>query len=289
MLLVADSGSTKCDWRLVKEDRTEINFHTMGINPFFHDEMFIESELRRTKEIIEYKNDVLCIFFFGAGSSSDYYKSIVERGLSRVFVNSEIVVDHDLNGAAYSTWNGNPGITCIIGTGSNSCYFDGNFVSEKVPALGYILGDEASGSYHGKKLLTDYLYDKLPSEIKTALQDDLKVSKASIFENVYQKPNANVYLASFMKFIGRFRSHEYVQNMVLKGFRHFIQEHIKCFDNHKNVPSHFVGSVAFHFQDELKQVAKEEGIEVGKIIKKPIDGLVDFHFKYMNEKIRFSV
>ncbi|MEM7162831.1 MAG: N-acetylglucosamine kinase [Bacteroidota bacterium] len=287
MLLVADSGSTKCDWRLVKQDKSEVDFHTMGINPFFHDEVLIENELTRQEQILRYKNEVLNVFFYGAGSSSEYYQSIVQRGLSRVFVNSDILVSHDLNGAAYSTWNGSPGITCIIGTGSNSCYFDGNFVSEKVPALGYILGDEASGSYHGKKLLTDFLYDKLPLEIETALKEDLKITKASIFENVYQKPNANVYLASFMKFIARFKGHEYVENMMLKGFRHFIQEHIKCFDNHDKVPSHFVGSVAYHFQDELRKAAFEEGIEVGSIIKKPIDGLVDFHFKYMNEKIRF--
>jgi len=287
MLLVADSGSTKCDWRLVKEDKTELDFHTMGINPFFHDEIIIETELRRSQEVLKYHSDVLSVFFYGAGSSSDYYKSIVQRGLSRIFTNSEIIVDHDLNGAAYSTWNGKPGITCIIGTGSNSCYFDGNNLAEKIPALGYILGDEASGSYHGKKLLTDYLYKRLPQEIYDALKNELKITKASIFENVYQKPHANVYLASFMKFIARFKEHQYVIEMIDEGFKNFVNTHIKCFDKHKEVPSHFVGSVAYHFQDQLKRICKDAGVEVGNVIKKPIDGLVDFHFKYMNEKLRF--
>lgn len=287
MILVADSGSTKCDWRLVSEDKSFIDFKTMGINPFFHDEIIIEQELSRSPDVIKHKEDVLSIFFYGAGSSSDHYKAVVERGLKRVFLNADIFVGHDLEGAAYAAWSGEPSITCILGTGSNSCFFDGKECTEAVPALGYILGDEGSGSYFGKQVLRDFLYEKLPIEMSEGLAQDLKLNKALIFENVYQKANSNVYLASFMKFIARFRDTDYVSTMMRQGFQDFVNTHIKCYDNYQDVKTNFVGSVAFHFKDTLEEVCKKENVNIGNVIKKPIDGLVDFHFTYMPEKIRF--
>ena len=287
MILIADSGSTKCDWRIVKEDRSSVDFKTMGINPFFHNELVIEAELRKSENVTTYKDGILSIFFYGAGSSSDHYKSIVERGLRKVFVNADIHIGHDLNGAAYAAWNGEPNITCILGTGSNSCFFDGKELIEAVPALGYILGDEGSGSYFGKQLLRDHLYKRLPIKMSESLAEDLKINKSVIFENVYQKEHANVYLASFMKFIANFRNTEYVTFMIQNGFQDFVNTHVKCFDNYQDVKTNFIGSVAFHFSQILEDVCKRENIVLGEIIKKPIDGLVDFHFKYMPEKIRF--
>jgi len=281
MYLIADSGSTKCDWMLLKDNSETESFSTMGFNPFFHNETIISNAIKDNEALAKYANDVELIFLYSAGCSSKELKLIVERGLLQVFTKANIYVDHDLVGAAFSTYSGTPGITCIMGTGSNSCFFDGDIVTEEVPALGYILGDEGSGSYFGKKLLADYLYKKLPTEINSLLQDELKLTKKEIFENVYMKPHANVYLASFMKIFSTYKENAYVKNTVAAGMKHFLENHVCCFANYKSVPVHFIGSIAFHFEDILKAEAKKLGIEVGNIIKKPIDGLVDYHLKYL--------
>lgn len=281
MYLIADSGSTKCDWMLLKDNNETESFSTMGFNPFFHNETIISNAIKDNAALAKYANDVELIFLYSAGCSSKELKLIVERGLLQVFTKANIYVDHDLVGAAFSTYSGTPGITCIMGTGSNSCFFDGDIVTEEVPALGYILGDEGSGSYFGKKLLADYLYKKLPTEINSLLQDELKLTKKEIFENVYMKPHANVYLASFMKIFSTYKENAYVKNTVAAGMKHFLENHVCCFANYKSVPVHFIGSIAFHFEDILKAEAKKLNIEVGNIIKKPIDGLVDYHLKYL--------
>ena len=281
MYLIADSGSTKCDWMLLKDNKEIEAFSTMGFNPFFHNETVISTAIKDNTELTKYADEVKFIFLYSAGCSSKDLKLVVERGLKQVFTKANIYVDHDLVGAAYSTYSGQPGITCIIGTGSNSCFFDGQNVSEEVPALGYILGDEGSGSYFGKKLLSDYLYKKLPVEINSWLQDELKLTKKEILENVYMKPHANVYLASFMKIYATFKENPYVKSTVAAGMNHFLMNHVCCFANYKSVPVHFIGSIAFHFEDILRDESKKLGIEVGNIIKKPIDGLVDYHLKYL--------
>ncbi|MFM9943598.1 MAG: hypothetical protein ACKVQB_00050, partial [Bacteroidia bacterium] len=190
MLLVADSGSTKCDWILVKSTGERLETSTMGFNPFFHNSVFIESELKKNELFVKYAGEVADLYFFGAGASSQNRNSIIENGLKKVFTNAKnIIVDHDIKAAVIATAGDQPGIVCILGTGSNSCYFDGETVSEKIPALGYILGDEGSGAYFGKILLTKYLYKKLPMELETALEKDCGVSKESIFEAIYNKPN----------------------------------------------------------------------------------------------------
>lgn len=287
MLIVADSGSTKCDWRLIKGDKSSLDFKTIGINPFFHSEVLIENELRRVDEVIQFKDQVLSVFFYGAGCSSEEYRNIVERGLKRVFINAEITVSHDLDGAAFATWQNEPSITCILGTGSNSCFFDGVSVSEAVPALGYILGDEGSGAYFGKQLMADYLYHRLPSEIQCGLENKLGLNKSVIFENVYQKEYANVYLASFMKFIGGYKSSDYVKKLIFDGFVVFLNTHVKCYENYLDVKTHFIGSVAHHYLEFLEMACAREKVNLGVVVKKPIDGLVEYHFKYLNEKIKF--
>ncbi|HRG59357.1 MAG TPA: ATPase [Bacteroidia bacterium] len=281
MILIADSGSTKCDWMLLKENNFTQLFSTMGFNPFFHNESVISNGIKENVELAQNANNVTHIYLYSSGCSSAELKMVVEKGLKQVFTKANIFVDHDLVGAAYATYSGVPGITCILGTGSNSCYFDGKNLSEEVPSLGYILGDEGSGSYFGKKLLIDYLYKKLPIEMNEYLMQDLKLTKKEIFENVYMKPHANVYLASFMKIFGIFKNSEYVKLTVSAGLRHFLENHVCCFGDHKKVPVHFIGSIAYHFEDLLKLEAKKLDIEVGNIIQKPIDGLVDYHLKYV--------
>lgn len=288
MLLIADSGSTKCDWRLVAADKSYRDFKSIGINPYFHDETKIENELRHVEGLAENADKVTAVFFYGAGCSSTPLKRTVDRGLGRVFTNAQIYVDHDLVAAAFSVYEDEPCIACILGTGSNSCHFDGDIVREEVPALAYILGDEGSGSWFGKKLLTDFLYKRLPEVMQQRLVDEMQLTKDVIMEHVYMRPYANVYLASFMPFITSCKSEEYVQEMLRDGIARFMDIHVKCFRDYAKVKSHFIGSIAHYQEDVLREVAAGMGIPVGKTIKKPIDGLYDYHVKNYFMKIPFK-
>jgi glucosamine kinase len=281
-ILIADSGSTKCDWMVIDGQGTNLSeFHTMGFNPYFHDADLVESKMRESEEAMALANEVSKVYFYGAGSSSEALCSVIREGLERVFTQANVHVGHDLDGAAYSTYAGEPAITCIIGTGSNSCYFDGSTASEEVPALAYILGDEASGSWFGKRLLSLHLYHKLDPVVDADFVSTFGFSKDDIVNRVYQEPNANVFLASFMTFIGRHQEVPQIISLLEEGFQAFIDVHVKCYKNYKEVPVHFVGSVAYHFQLVLRHVCEREGISVGQIIKRPIDGLANYHVKYI--------
>jgi len=278
MLLIADSGSTKSDWML-KQNGKEIIFNTVGINPFFHDKEFICNAIKSNETLYNLRKEVSELYFYGAGCSSPEFNAKVESSLALVFDNAKIIVEHDLTACAFATYDGEPGISCILGTGSNSCFYDGELIIEKVPALGYILGDEGSGSYFGKKLITNYLYNRLPLSLKNDFEKEYRLTKEQIFENIYQKPNANVYLASFMSFIVYHRESSYIKEIIIEGFREFISTHVKCYDNYLQCKIHFIGSIAYLFENELKQVLSEEDLKLGMMIRKPIDGLYNYHLK----------
>lgn len=286
MILIADSGSTKCDWALIKSENEIIEFNTMGFNPFFHNEEVIINVLNNTAEVEKFKNEINYVFYYGAGSATKELKLVLQRALSHVFSSAKNVYsDHDLVAAALATYDGSPCISCILGTGSNSCYFDGDIIKEEVPALGHILGDEGSGSYFGKKLLAKYAYKQLPEAIYNAFKDKYALDKSTIFQHVYMKPHANVYLASFMKFLSDNATDPYVYEMISDGFFEFINTHVKCFRNYKEVPVHFVGSVAYYFSEILKKVCLSQDISVGQIIQRPIEGLIKYHLKNTLTKV----
>jgi N-acetylglucosamine kinase-like BadF-type ATPase len=280
MLLVADSGSTKCDWILVKDDKVFKRFSTMGFNPYFHNEAVISGSLRRKHVLAPFLDQVKSTYFYGAGCSSDELRAVIERALYSILPNSRVIVDHDLVAAAYSTYSGTPGIACILGTGSNSCYFDGSEIIEAVPALAYILGDEGSGAYYGKKLLADFLYKRLPKHIHDGLIEEYALDKDTVMENVYMKPHANVYLASFMRFVWNYREDAYVTDMVHAGMKTFLETHVCCYDQYREVPTHLVGSIAHHFRPQLDEAAAALGVQIGTVDKKPINGLVRWHLTH---------
>lgn len=281
MILIADSGSTKCDWTIIDAEGTTYgSFNTVGINPYFHDEKFVEDALLSVNGEAGLFDKIEYVFFYGAGASSFELCAKVERGLNRVFPNANVEVDHDLIGAAYATYDGRSGITCILGTGSNSCYFDGVRVREEVPSLAYILGDEASGSYFGKILLREYFYRKLPMEINEAFEKEFGLTYSDIVDKVYKQSGANVYLASFMKFVGKWSEHPHVINWVVKGLEEFIDIHVVCFPEHKNVPIHFVGSIGHYFRHCVEEAISNRGLHMGNVVRKPIEGLVNYHVTY---------
>ena len=253
----------------------------MGFNPFFHDADLVESKLRENEHAARLSDSVDRVYFYGAGSSSDALCEVIISGLQRVFRSAEVYVGHDLDGAAFSTFTGEPAIACIIGTGSNSCFFDGLTVREEVPALAYILGDEASGAYFGKRFLAELLYGTLDEDVTRDFETRIGLSKDEIFAQVYTGNSPNVFLASFMTFLAMHKERPQVRTWLRDGFQAFIRIHVRCYSVCEQVPVHFVGSVAYHFQDILREVMNEEGLSVGKVIKRPIDGLAAYHVSYL--------
>ena len=252
---------------------------TIGFNPFFHDEWFILNEVFANPLLRENGPKASHVYFYCAGGSSKELQMKVARGLYINFKNADIKVDHDLDGAAYATCDGRPGIACILGTGSNSCYFDGEAIHEEVPALAYILGDEGSGSYYGKMLLRDYFYKRMPENIRTEFETWFKPTKEEVFDHVYMRQHANVYLASFMRFCSEHKKEQYIIDMVDEGMYDFLNTHVCCYKNYKTVPTHFVGSIAFYFEELLRKHAANLGIQVGRITNKPVEGLLHYHLK----------
>ena len=258
-------------------------YYTIGFNPFFHDDKIISKHITENVDFYDACKNVNQIYFYGAGCSSKELNSIIENALKGVFTKADVTVEHDLLACALSTYEDEPSISCILGTGSNSCYFDGENLIEEVPALGYVLGDEGSGSFFGKKLLSDYLYNRLPEQIKDDLECHFSISKATIFENVYMKPNANVYLASFMRFITNHKEHDYVSKMVEDGMDQFMKTHVCCYENYKEVKTHFIGSLSAIYEKELRSAAKKNKVVIGNIVRKPVNGLVNYHLRNLNK------
>jgi N-acetylglucosamine kinase-like BadF-type ATPase len=276
MLLVADSGSTKVDWILCSKDEKEA-FNTAGINPYFHNERNIRDTLMQSEALIRKSASVTAVRFFGAGCSSPERNEIVERSLSGIFLNAEISVDHDVMGSALATCGDTEGISCILGTGSNSCYYDGKNVEKNNYGLGFIMGDEGSGSYYGKKLLTHYLYGLLPEDIKEIFELEYGVmSKEDVIKNVYNNPSANVWLASFARFFSNNKTHPWVISMVKEGMQTFFNLYVCRYPRINKLTVHFVGSLSFIFNEILFEVARENNITLGKVIKRPIDELANY-------------
>lgn len=277
--MIADSGSTKCDWRLLdKEGKVVGRFTTQGYNPFFHSVREIFDSLKQQEDLMDHAHDVSDLYFYGAGSSNPKRKEVVDTALRLAFRNADVHTEHDLLGAALATCQGKAGITCILGTGSNAGYFDGEKLDDDIHALGYILGDEGSGSYLGKKLLADFLYGKLPPQMHEKLKDEYQLTKEEIFDFVYRKPHPNVYLASFARFLSSNKENYYIRRLVKQGLLEFLDIHVCRFENYQEVPVHFVGSIAYFFEDVLREVAETKRIQIGTIMKQPVDGLV-LHFQ----------
>ena len=279
MILIADSGSTKTDWRLMEDGREISQVKTRGFNPYYQqiDEMVqeIKSEL-----IPSVENTVVdTIHFYGAGCSTAERQKMISDALSPFFPDSSIFVQSDLIGAARALSGNQAGIVCILGTGSGSCQYDGQRITENIPSLGFILGDEGSGAWLGKKMVTDFLRGHMPQKSLEAVKEMLKINKEIILEHVNHKPMPSRYLAGFAKFISENIDQTYFYQLIFDSFTAFAQNYILRYTDYADLKSHFVGSVAYYNQEILQNVAKYNGFEIGNIIKSPIDGLTHYHTK----------
>jgi N-acetylglucosamine kinase-like BadF-type ATPase len=277
MILIADGGSTKTDWRLIKEGREYKQVQTPGFNPYLVGSDEIEAILWKELQPYIDNNAVRSVYYYGAGCSTPVKNMIVENAFEKIFPNARIHISHDLLAASHALCGDKEGIAAILGTGSNSCFYDGKDITDGIFSLGYFFGDEGSGAYLGKKLLTAYLHKELPEDVELRFKEEYSMSLESILDAVYTKPAPSRFLASFSRFINNNRDHPYIYNLLTEAFRSFYKYQVCCYARHKEVPVHFVGSVAYHYKDILTEIGLEFGIKTGKFIKAPIDGLVEYH------------
>ncbi|MFT2009209.1 hypothetical protein ACMA1I_11080 [Pontibacter sp. 13R65] len=277
MILLADSGSTKTDWRLMDETGSHQQVFTAGINPQYLDSeeiyAILENELVPN---LEQKNPT-SIYYYGTGCSSPDRNKRVGDALRCAFPASTVQVDHDLIGAARSLCGHQPGIACILGTGSNSCLYDGKKIVDNVPSLGFLMGDEGSGAYLGKLLIRAYLYRELPDELAASLKNTYNLTKDGILDAVYYTDMPSTYLATFAKFMGQKSKHPVIHAMIYENFNEFFERHVCKYKDFDKLPINFVGSIAYHFSDILHQVAKKFGAHIGLILQSPSEGMVRYH------------
>lgn len=278
MILIADSGSTKTEWMLVSGNVPSQKIRSGGLNPFFLDEIQIaEIVNREVGELFPRNTVVKEIYFYGAGCGTPEKCKVVHDGLRIRFEEAAIEVHSDLFGAARALCKRSNGLVGILGTGSNSGFYDGESIVSKVPSLGYILGDEGSGAYIGKKILRDYLYGEMPAKLNSDFEKEYAVGKGDILEQIYRRPLANRYIASFATFAGKHKSEAYIQDLLRKSFRKFFTRTMMKYPEHSLYPVHFTGSIAWNFSELLKSTGEELGLKIGTINKNPLDGLVEFH------------
>lgn len=277
MILIADSGSTKTDWVLADENLVRHPFSTSGINPFILSPEQIENILVTQIHIGIDRNSIKEIYFYGAGCSDEIRCNIVKDSLKKLFSNAEIEINHDLLGAARALCGNEKGIAAILGTGSNSCLYDGEKIIEYIPSLGYILGDEGSGAFIAKKFIAAYLYCEMPGDLSNKIEAEKIINKENVIQSLYGSPTPSAYLAGYMVTVTKYIQHPFVAALVKNCFTEFLERHVCRYTGYKETLMHCTGSIGYNFSHLLKEAASEKKINLGRIIEKPINALADFH------------
>ncbi len=279
MKFVVDSGSTKTDWIALDTDNANLfETQTQGLNPQVLSDQILVERIVNNYDLYKHRKDVNEIYFYGAGCGTRPPRELLKGVLKGIFPNATIDVKEDTYAAVYATaTKGEKSIVCILGTGSNCSFFDGAEVEQRITSLGYIIMDDGSGNYFGRQLLRDYYFNVIPKDISAVFEKNFDLSSESIKTNLYRNPNPNTYLATFARFLINNKDHDYCQSLIKKGFDLFARHQVLQFEKAKEVPTHFIGSIAFYLQDELREVLNGLGLIPGKILKKPIEGLVEYH------------
>ena len=280
MILIADSGSTKTAWCLISGNQRVKDITTKGINPFYQTEEEIEAELKNTLcQEIGGENKINSVYFYGAGCADSQINNKLAKTLQQVLKSDKAEVSSDMLGAARGIFKHQKGIACIMGTGSNSAYYDGNEIVKSIPAGGFIIGDEGSGAVLGKTLIADYIKNQMPENILAEFKKFYNGTYLDVVNHVYKQPFPNRWLANFTKFMYEKREDDYIHNMIVNSFTLFFNRNIKQFDSWKNTEVGFVGSIAYYFEKELKEAAQKCEITVSEIYQNPIEGLIKYHSK----------
>jgi N-acetylglucosamine kinase-like BadF-type ATPase len=279
MKLLVDSGSTKADWIAI-DDQGKVLFTTqsLGLNPEVLDIDAIIERLNDKFDITQNKDKASHVYFYGAGCGTDRMKKFLTTVFQGYFRNAEVVVHEDTFAAVYATTpKDEQAIVCILGTGSNCSFFDGKELHQKVQSLGYIAMDDGSGNRFGRHLLRKYFFNKMPQDLATKFEEEYNLDVDVVKANLYKEDNPNAYLATFAKFIIKYKDNEYFQKVIKKELKSFVKNYIMQYDNYKEVPVHFVGSIAFYLKDELEEVLAKYDIKIGNVLRRPIDGLIAYH------------
>ena len=274
--LIADSGATNCQWTIVQNKKLQL-VRTIGISPYF---LSTESMIEILQKAFAKKikgEQIQAVYFYGTGLSNPLNVVALKKALKAVFPNAKLDIQTDLVAAARATCQHQKGITCILGTGSNTGFYNGKKITKNSPGLGYVLGDEGSGAYLGKKVLQYFLYQTFDEELMLSFQKKYNLDKSAILNQIYKEPLPNKYLASFATFLSEHRGHYMIENIIEDGLNDFFYTHLNKLNESWLHPIHFVGSVAFAFKDVIKQLAWVYEMELGKIIKSPMKGLIEFH------------
>ena len=279
MKLLVDSGSTKADWISIDETgKILFTTQTLGLNPEVLNKEEIISRVNDRFDISLNKENVTHLFFYGAGCGTERMKNFLTDVFKEYFPNATVVVHEDTYAAVYATTPKNEkAIVCILGTGSNCSYFDGKILHQKVQSLGYIAMDDCSGNQFGRQLIRDYYFGKMPANLAAEFSKTYDLDADVIKNQLYKQPNPNAYMATFAKFLILHKDEEYCQKLVRKDMQVFVDNYITQYENCKEVPVHFIGSIAFYLKEELKEVLESNGLTIGNVLRRPIDGLIDFH------------
>lgn len=273
--LIADSGATKTEWCLLTGGRKR-TIITQGISPYFLSPQDIENILLKELKS-KIRNEPDEIYYYGTGLANPDNVRIMKKVLRNLFPGAKVEADHDMMAAARALCGDGKGVACILGTGSNSCFFDGKKMTRNRPGLGYVLGDEGSGAYLGKKVVQYYLYETFDEELQYQFNMKYATNRVEILEHVYKKPFPNRYLAGFTIFLAENRGHYMIENIIEDGLNDFFYAHLNKYPEIWRYPVHFVGGVAYGFKDVLAELCRTYEFEMGKIMKNPMEGLIDYY------------
>ena len=284
MIFVVDSGSTKTDW-IALDNSGEVLFstQTLGLNPQVLPSAILTERIINNYELYQNREKVSHVHFYGAGCGVDSPARRIEKVFKEIFTSSKFSILEDTYAAVYASTEPNtPAIVCIIGTGSNCTYFDGINIEQRITSLGYVLMDEASGNFFGKQLIRAFYFKTMPGDLAKKFEEEYDLSPDQIKENVYRKENPNTYLAKFAQFIIKNKEELEMKSIIEDGLQRFISHQILQFENAKDVPIHFIGSIAHYLKDEIDIALKRNGLRLGNVVRRPIDGLVQYHQKLLN-------
>ncbi len=275
--LIADSGSTKAEWCFTENGRRKKTVSTQGLSPYFLTGVQMEEILR--KELLPKMKQLepATVWYYGTGCSNPAHVQQVRKVLKKLFPGAAVQVNHDLMGAARALCGHRPGVACILGTGSNSCYYNGRRIVKNSPGLGFILGDEGSGAYLGRKVVQHFLYNTFDPDLMDRFHARYHTSAPEILEAVYKGPLPNRYLAGFTGFLVENRGHYMIENIIEDSFNDFFFNHLYKYKESWTHPIHFIGSVAYGFRDVLKEMCQNYELQLGRVLRHPIDGLMEYH------------
>jgi N-acetylglucosamine kinase-like BadF-type ATPase len=286
MILVVDSGSTKTDWIAVNsKGETLFSTQTLGLNPQVLSSAILKERIINNFDLYQNRNEVTHLYFYGAGCGVDSPQKRIHRVFDEIFINSKIVIKEDTYAAVYAAADmGKKSIVCILGTGSNCTYFDGKEIEQRVTSLGYILMDEASGNFYGKQLIRSYYFKTMSEDLAKEFEQQYDLTPDTIKENIYRRENPNTYLATFSRFLIKHKNNEVFKDIISKGLERFINHQILQFENAKDIPIHFIGSISFYLKEEIEKALALKGLTMGRIVQRPIDELVNYHKNLIETK-----